>query len=146
LNLPLQRRFSARRAEFDAIRQFIETACAGLPPAHRLRLILIVEELFCNSIDHGYGGDSEQPVWLSLAPAAQDCHVQYEDAAPAHDPFAGVNDPLLDADVEQRPVGGLGLYLIGQFCSSTHYQRRDEHNVIELTVPRLPPGQRTDAT
>jgi serine/threonine-protein kinase RsbW len=137
---PEKRPFCARRAEFDAVRNFVESACRSLPHADRQRLVLIVEELFSNSIEHGYGGDSDRPVWLTLTPAAEGCGLVYEDAAPAHDPFAGVPDPALEKSAESRPVGGLGVFLIGQYCSLKRHERRGEHNVIELFVPRIRPA------
>ena len=140
MDIPAQRRFCARHSDFPSIRNFVESVCTDFPHADRQRLVLIVEELFCNSVDHGYGGDCDQPVWLALAPTADGCRLVYQDAAPAHDPFAAARDPKLEADVESRPVGGLGVFLIGQYCSSKRYERRDEHNVIDLFVPRDRPG------
>lgn len=37
-------------------------------------------------------------------------------------------------------AGGLGVFLIGHFCSLKRHERRDEHNVIELFVPRMRPA------
>lgn len=140
MDIPEKRRFNARRSEFEALREFVESACAGLPPAARQRIILIVEELFCNSVEHGYGDDSDQPVWLALATTAEGCALVYEDAAPAHDPFAGIPDPKLERSMDSRPVGGLGIFLIGQLCSLKRHERRDDHNVIELFVPHIGPA------
>ena len=129
-----ERRFKARRAEFAAIRAHVESACAALPAYFVQRFVLIAEELFCNSIEHGYGQDCDQPVWFSVKPAADGCTLVYRDAAPAHDPFVHVTLPRAQS-VESLPVGGLGVYLIGQFCTLKRYQRHAEHNVIELFVP-----------
>jgi len=130
----LERRFVARRAEFAAIRAHLESACVALPSYFVQRFVLIAEELFCNSIEHGYGGDCDQPVWLTVTPAADGCTLIYRDAAPAHDPFVHVTLPRAQS-VEALPVGGLGVYLIGQFCTLKRYQWHAEHNVIELFVP-----------
>ncbi|MEO7729318.1 MAG: ATP-binding protein [Burkholderiales bacterium] len=140
MKLPEKRRFNASRAEFEAVRNFVEAACGRIPHADHQRLVLIVEELFSNSIEHGYGGDCDQPVWLTLAPGPEGCGLVYEDAAPAHDPFTGTADPKLERSMESRPVGGLGVFLIGHFCSLKRHERRGEHNVIELFVPRISPA------
>ena len=132
MDIPETRRFCARHADFGAICRFIESACANLSRADRQRLILIVEELFCNSVEHGYGGECDQPVWLTLALTEKSCRVVYEDGAPPHDPFAAARDPRLEADADSRPVGGLGVFLVGQMSSSKRYERRHERNVIEL--------------
>ena len=135
MTTPERRRFSARQAEFDAIADFIETACAKMKDEERLRIVLIVEELFANSINHGYGGDTEQPVWLTLGVTDDDCQLVYEDCAPEYDPFAAVDTSSTEADVETRRVGGLGIVLLVELSTSRSYQRRGTHNVVELRIP-----------
>ena len=136
LDKPLSRDFIAKRAEFDAVRRHVESACAGIGFEMRQRVILIVEELFCNTIEHGYGGDCEQPVSLTVSVNAQTYHLIYEDCAPPHDPFAANADRTpADTNIEQRRVGGLGIILLAQFSSSHRYERRGNRNVIELKVP-----------
>jgi serine/threonine-protein kinase RsbW len=132
-----KRRFGARRAEFRAVRDFVEAACAVLPHDYIQRLVLIAEELFCNTIEHGYGGDSDQPVWFELAPTAGGCRLVYQDAAPPHDPFTSIKLPQLAENADKLPIGGLGVFLIGQFCTLKCYERRGDLNVIELCVPRM---------
>lgn len=136
MNSPGRRRFAARESEFEAIRAFIETACAEMGRDEQQRIVLLVEELFANSVSHGYGGDSDQPVWLTLRVGKDECHVVYEDRAPAHDPFATGGRTLIDAEVEDRPIGGLGIVLLVELTSRHTYERRGNRNVIELDMPR----------
>lgn len=129
------RSFAARQSEFPAICAFIETACVAMDRDHRQRVILLVEELFANSVVHGYGGDCDEPIWLDITVSNSACRVVYEDRAPPYDPFAAAGDPHLDGDVEDRPIGGLGVLLLEQLSTSHRYYRRGNHNVIELEVP-----------
>ena len=62
-----------------------------------------------------------------------------QDAAPPHDPFTGIKLPQLVENADKLPVGGLGVFLIGQFCTLKCYERRGDRNVIELCVPRMSP-------
>ena len=135
MTTPERRRFTARLAEFDSISDFIESACATMKDDARLRIVLLVEELFANSVNHGYGGDSEQPVWLALAVGDQECHLVYEDCAPQYDPFAAVDMSSTEADVDMRRVGGLGIVLLVELSASRTYRRRGTHNVIDLRIP-----------
>ena len=129
------RRLSARQAEFDEIAAFIETACASLRDDERLRLILLVEELFANSVNHGYGGDSDQPIWLTVQVDEASCQLVYEDCAPPYNPFASVDSSSTEAELDDRPIGGLGIVLLMELSSSRKYERRGDRNVIELHVP-----------
>jgi anti-sigma regulatory factor (Ser/Thr protein kinase) len=136
VNSPQTRRFTAKQAEFDAVRAFIDTACASLDDDERKRAVLLVEELFANSIYHGYGGDSDQPVWLTIRIDEHGCTLQYEDCAPAYNPFLA-EEPDLDAALpEDRPIGGLGIVFLNELSSGRSYSRRGDKNVIELVVKR----------
>lgn len=136
---PATQRFSARQAEFDAISAFIETACASMKDEERLRIVLLVEELFANSVNHGYGGDSDEPVWLSLRVDEQICRLVYEDRAPPYNPFTGETANNTVGDVDHRPIGGLGIVLLIELSTSRRYARRGDRNVIELDVPHALP-------
>ena len=100
-----------------------------------MRIVLLVEELFANSVNHGYGGDSDHPVWLTLDPTPGKCRVVYEDCAPEYDPFASVDASSTEADLDARPVGGLGLVLLTEMSSHRSYARCDDRNVIVLEIP-----------
>jgi anti-sigma regulatory factor (Ser/Thr protein kinase) len=133
------RRFTAKQAEFEVIRDFIEAACADIEDDERRRAVLLVEELFANSVLHGYGGDSEQPVWLTLELETDGCRIVYEDCAPAYDPFS-VDEPDLDATLpEDRPIGGLGIVFLNELSTARSYARRGDRNVIEMQVRRAVP-------
>jgi anti-sigma regulatory factor (Ser/Thr protein kinase) len=53
-----------------------------------LRLILVLEELFTNTVTHGYPAGSEGPIWIAFAQRADLIEVTYEDAGPPFDPLA----------------------------------------------------------
>ena len=136
MNSRVTRRFTARQAEFDAIRAFIEAACAEIEEDERQRAVLLVEELFANTVLHGYGGDSDEPVWLTVDVDSGGCRIVYEDRAPAYNPFATDEPDLDSAAPEDRPIGGLGIVFLNELSSARSYARRDDRNVIEMHVRR----------
>jgi len=117
------------------IRTFVEDACdtAGIGREDCLKLLLIVEELFTNTVTHGYREESESPVWIAFDPCDTGFTLRYEDAAPPHNPF-GEYRPLDTAVlIAQQPVGGLGLKLIRSLATGAVYSREGERNCIRLT-------------
>ena len=135
MNGPATRRFTARAADFDAMREFIESACARIEDHERQRAVLLVEELFANSVYHGYGGECDEPVWLSIDIDDRGCRLVYEDRAPAYNPFVESEHPDLDNAVpEDRPIGGLGIVFLNELSSEHSYARLDERNVIDLRI------------
>jgi serine/threonine-protein kinase RsbW len=117
------------------IRTFIEAACtaAGIGREDCLKIVLIVEELFTNTVTHGYRGESESPVWLAFEPGDAGFTLRYEDAAPPHNPFGEFRPMDTAVLIAQQPVGGLGLKLIRSLAQDAGYSREGERNCIRLT-------------
>ena len=122
--------FSARLSALPQIQQFIADVCArcGLSRESHLRLSLLVEELFTNTVRHGHGRDTDEPVVLVLEAAPGRMTAIYEDTAPPHDPFATPPSP----SVEEK-VGGVGLRLIAGM-STPEYRYAEGKNRISLVM------------
>jgi anti-sigma regulatory factor (Ser/Thr protein kinase) len=130
------RTFPARHEALPRIERFLAEVCgaAGLGRETRLRLTLLVEELFTNTVDHGHGGDSDAPVWLDCEVEPGRIALVYEDTAPPHDPFASVIPPEPGASIEERPVGGLGVLLVSAMARHVEYRRAGDRNRISLVI------------
>lgn len=120
---------SARYAELPGLMREIarQTAEFGCPAGACERLQLVVEELFTNSIAHGYGGECEAPVRIGLSRAGDRLTLRYIDQAAPFDP-----GKIAPATASTAAVGGLGLGLIQGMSKSIRYQRLGPHNVTEL--------------
>lgn len=106
-----------------------------------LRAQLAVEELFANSIRHGYGEESDQPVWLSVNLQGATLQVIYADQAAAFDPFSNIELPADNptTPLDGRKVGGLGRLLVRELAGHCAYRRDGERNVTRLEFV-LSPG------
>ena len=124
------------------IRSFVEAACttAGIGREDCLKIVLIVEELFTNTVTHGYREESESPVWLAFEPGEGGFTLRYEDAAPPHNPFGEFRPMDTAVLIAQQPVGGLGLKLIRSLARDAGYTREGERNCIWLTFAVRPRG------
>jgi serine/threonine-protein kinase RsbW len=133
-----ERIFPARRDTWPRIFAFIAEVCAAATLSREgcLRLTLLVEELFTNTVTHGHGGDSEAPVRLECEVTSGHIGLVYEDTGPPHDPFANVVVPDTKAAAEDRPVGGLGLLLVSAMARQVEYRRLDDRNRISLVIDR----------
>lgn len=135
-----QRIFAARLDSLPLAAGFVEAFCMqhGVPTGDTLRLALIVEELFTNTVVHGHGGDHDSPVRIELTVGLAQVALRYEDSAPPFDPLKHLRDahPDLDAPVDERRVGGLGLPLVAQMVEQFDYAHVDGINRLDLALKR----------
>lgn len=133
-----QRDFPARMAMLAETAAFVQGFCerSGIRREDALRLVLIVEELFINTVTHGFNGGSDALIGISLSRDDEHVELRYEDRAPPHDPTARFtkSPESLNAPLETRPIGGLGVYLVGQLSASARYVYEEGMNRLWLTV------------
>lgn len=105
---------------------------------------LVTEELGVNLIQYGRGprGDTP-PMELSLQLREGRLHMQFRDHGAAFDPWA-LPPPDLEADILERPIGGLGLHLVQQLAQAVAYRREGDTNVVDVTLAPSPPATRED--
>lgn len=122
------------------ISSFLERATAFLEqngveprPTHHTNLVL--EELMANAAMHGGGQDLVARVRIAIQPD----HVQAElsDSGEPFDPTS-VPEPDISASIADRPIGGLGLFLVRRLSSTFTYERRDGYNCMSVSIPRRP--------
>ena len=130
--------FPARRDAFPQVRTFVEDTCAraGVAREDCLRLTLLVEELFMNTVVHGHGGDTDAPVRLALTMTPVAIAVRYEDTASPFNPFSTIVSPDDDATLEEREVGGLGVWLVSRMAHDVGYASRDGGNQVTFLIAR----------
>jgi len=132
--------FRARLSAIPDTAAFARAFCEdnGLGQDTAKRLILVIEELFTNTIKHGYRDETDKPIRISLALADGRIDVLYEDWASRYDPLSrfSTGPADLDAELEARREGGLGVYLIGQLVASARYAYEAGANRLWLTLKR----------
>jgi len=114
----------------EVIRKHVQKAAAdaGLEKKDSYRLLLAVDEVATNIITHGYleaGVDGR----LEVKVEADGGHltIALGDTGPAFDPTK-VPEPDVNQPVEERKVGGMGLYLAIRNVDQFRYQRVGDQN------------------
>jgi anti-sigma regulatory factor (Ser/Thr protein kinase) len=129
--------FRGRLPGFPEVRAWAEAFAAtqGADRTATLRLVLVLEELFTNSVIHGYGAGTEGPIWITLARGPGVIEVTYEDAAPPFDPIAEPDAARAGPRPPGDLTGGLGLALVRGLSTAARYARAGERNRVTLGVP-----------
>ncbi|MDR3323216.1 MAG: ATP-binding protein [Zoogloeaceae bacterium] len=125
-------RATARPEQLEAVMDWLahRAETLGLDGALTLRMQLVLEELFLNTLLHGYAGDGDNIMELELKKTdPRHVWLVYTDYAPAFNPCEKLFG-LAPADPER--LGGKGLYLIRDLSASVEYQALNPGNRIRL--------------
>jgi len=113
-----------------------EAANLDRKAAYHLRLA--VDEIATNAIVYGYdGGDLEGMLYLGGKIHEDTLSVYLEDTAPAYDPRHRPAPENLDAPLEEREVGGLGVFLALKGVDQFRYEYFDGRNRSTFTMKRM---------
>ena len=126
--------FPARMGELQAVRSFLEAFCAQATIGRDgcLRLNLVLEELFTNTVRHGHRGDCDAPVWVSLSEGKdRQVTVSYEDTARAFNPFPRQS---IDTTQDIRKLDGRGVLLLRTLSVTRDYAYLYGRNRIRLAL------------
>ena len=101
-------------------------------PAERLdELDLLIEEILMNVFHYGYPPSEPGTVTVTYSvPAPGELLLEVADQGREFNPLDKPM-PDLTLDLEDRPVGGLGIFLVKQFAKPLEYRR--EHGWNRLT-------------
>lgn len=116
-----------RAAELDSLpqfRDFIDSICRELPEADEhfaYDLKLAVDEACTNIITHGYAGMNPGSIILCLELEPQEVRVTITDFGHSFEPTEQPA-PDVEAGLEDRPMGGFGLFFIYQTMDDVDYE------------------------
>ena len=112
----------------------IDAFCAmhGLAEETAFEFNLAVDELVTSTISYGYNDDGEHRIELVLRLEGGALTIEITDDGRAFDPLQ-VPTPDMGASLQDRAVGGLGIYLVRKTMDGVTYRRQDGCNVVMLT-------------
>lgn len=107
---------------------------AELPELQMRQLELLIEEIIVNIWRYSYPQSAPGAVTVSYSvPKPGELCVEVGDQGIAFDPLM-VPAPDLTLDLEQRPVGGLGIFLLKSFAGSLSYRREQGWNRLTFGI------------
>ena len=104
----------------------------GWPMKWIMNTNLSLDELFTNIVSYSYQDTGDHEIRVTLSERGESLAIVLEDDGLAFDPFSEAPDPDLDAGVEERRIGGLGVYFVKTLIDEVAYERRDNWNRITL--------------
>lgn len=102
-----------------------------LSPELIFNLNLVLEEAVSNVILYAYPKEEHQLIYLSIKKENNRLIVILTDTGKEFDPTQAP-DVDITLSAEERPIGGLGIYLIRQIMNTVEYQRIEGKNILML--------------
>jgi anti-sigma regulatory factor (Ser/Thr protein kinase) len=106
----------------------------GLHPKRLMQLELAVEEAVVNICLYAYEVPPGE-LLVRICPGEKSFVVELVDEGVPFDPL-DVEEPDLRAAVEERAVGGLGIFLVRRVMDEVAYHRDGSRNVLRLVIHR----------
>ncbi|MBQ1509903.1 MAG: ATP-binding protein [Selenomonadaceae bacterium] len=98
----------------------------------RFQLDLVVEEIFVNIANYAYGEGTGQAVLrFSLQQDPPKMKIVFMDEGVAYDPLAK-DEPDVTLPIEERNIGGLGIFLVKKNVEDIQYERKDGKNILTI--------------
>jgi len=104
----------------------------GLEAKLVFNLNLVLDELVTNTVSYGYDDAAPHDIEITLRREDGLLTLVLEDDARAFNPL-DAPDPDLDASLEKRRVGGLGVHLVRTLMDTVDYHRVADRNRLVMT-------------
>ncbi|MEN6443516.1 MAG: ATP-binding protein [Methanoregula sp.] len=99
-------------------------------PEAILDVQLALEEVLVNIINYGYRGRAGNIAICCDASPSQ-VSLEISDSGPAFNPLS-MPEPDVTSGIDERRVGGLGIYLVRQVMDTVTYHHKNHKNILRL--------------
>lgn len=102
-----------------------------LSPALAMNINLVVEEAISNIIFYAFNDKAKHEIKISISVESNILTIKINDDGIPFNPLQQ-QQPDITLSAEERPVGGLGIFLISQIMDKMNYVRQKNQNILTL--------------
>ena len=103
-----------------------------LPHELAMNINLVIEEALTNIIFYAFTDINKHEIKMSVSlNSHKRLRIKITDSGIPFNPLAQ-QQPDITLPAEERPVGGLGIFLISQIMDRMHYSRQNNQNILTL--------------
>ncbi|MEA4890107.1 MAG: LytS/YhcK type 5TM receptor domain-containing protein [Clostridiaceae bacterium] len=119
--------------EISVLSETIEKFAAGngIPQDIVFKVNLSIDELLTNTLSYGYPERGEREISVSLAVQDQTLVIETRDNASAFNPLEKT-EPDISQDIDERPIGGLGIHIVRKMMDEIAYRREAGFNILTM--------------
>lgn len=125
--LQIKNELSELKVVTDQLVNLIERYQLSKQQSHDI--FMVVDELLSNIIGHAYADDKAHFIDVEITVANNMFRLLTRDDGVAFD-MSAERDADTSSDLENRAIGGLGLFFVKKIVDKMTYQREDDKNVL----------------
>ncbi len=118
----------------DKVQDFVHNSIADLncPKKFIFQLDLVVEEIFVNIAEYAYTPNvGSAKILLDVDVDSKNISMTFIDSGFEYNPLER-NDPDINLALEERQIGGLGIFLTKNFVDDISYRYVDGQNILQI--------------
>lgn len=129
--------FEANFHSLDEIREFVGEIArqVGFSEKEVYSIQLAADEASTNIIEHAYAGVENGRIEIDCNITGDDLKIVIRDNGKSFDP-SSVPEPNVKADLTERKIGGLGMYLMRKLMDDVSYESLPEGGNILTMIKR----------
>ena len=102
------------------------------PPKVQMQISVSIDEVFTNIASYAYAnGVGQATVRLDVLQDPACVRLTFLDSGIPFDPLAK-KDPDVSLSIEERQIGGLGIFMVKKLMDDVQYEYRDGKNILTL--------------
>jgi anti-sigma regulatory factor (Ser/Thr protein kinase) len=127
-------RIDATIENLDRVLAFLDTELEGIdcPMKEQMQLDVAVEEIFVNIASYAYQpGTGDALIQVESLDGPKRVEVTFVDSGVPYNPLLK-EDPDVTLSVEERQIGGLGIYMVKKSMDDMTYEYKDNKNILKI--------------
>jgi len=113
----------------ETVEKFIEAN--NLPHDLAFKVNLSLDELLTNTITYGYTEGKQRDINITLTLDNHTMVIELRDNATPFNPL-DKPDPDITQDIDDRPIGGLGIHIVRKMMDELTYRRDNGYNILTI--------------
>ncbi|MDR1673884.1 MAG: ATP-binding protein [Oscillospiraceae bacterium] len=129
-------KITARSDNLHAVLDFVteHMECAGISPPVQVQISIAVEEIFVNIAHYAYEAEGKGEALIRVTADSGSVTVEFTDGGIPYNPL-DKPDPDILAGADERPIGGLGIFMVKKIMDTVEYRFESGKNM--LTVKKI---------
>lgn len=129
-----QIKVKADTAELDNVLAFADTILEelGCSVKAQMQIDIAIEEIFVNIAHYAYPeAEGEAVIYVEPGDGSSSVTITFEDEGIPYDPLKN-EDPDITLSADDRPIGGLGIFMVKKSMDEVSYEYKDGKNRLTI--------------